>query len=1102
MLPSTILLALIASVSAFNIPSEAMMDSMSSDSLNNMAWSDLDNIDSGAMDRSIIPPDLNDLPEIMDSDSDSSPWGNLESQGLGDSLPKDFQADIRIDDDAAAAMRDAQDRAVSSGLLGWNEKMRKRINRERATLSMSLVTVNKGLVEKAQKRAQKLANEGCTAHYDKVDGKFMSQGIVAMKGSKRPNPTLNTIIKYWYDNRNRAFVIPRQERVGCGAAFSSGKTKDRKKPHKTVLAPLAEAVTALILIISEAEISKTPMPDLSALAKIVDDQIRSLVGVGKRIAGQSGADDMLREGMPGACDEVLKASDLLLTSTSQLVRDPYSSPGRSQLLESVRGILRGTTMVLTTFDDAEIRRILSASRQVRSHLSRIDTCAPSLETPDKRAAEDHRYAVAVAVFGQAVVTLGQLAFKRVGELLVPDVQTRLRCAVDGIVRESPLVMAACTVALRNPGVAEAKGVRAAACARLANICKEIEIVVQLTGEEMGGLGEAPAHDNVKQRKRVDEAAGSIRSAVVSGSEPALKQALIDYQHATNTVIADTRRTLETLKSPEAKTALHTLTESLTTALPKISTAAHQALERPESPRHHQDLLSLLDLSAEKLTALTTSRSRFLIGDLTVTASTLSDRRLIATPYVQFLEAVHKGQKPRFSAAVHDLEGEAGRLVGLAALVQEVVGGEVGKEVGVVKGRVGGLVEALVSAGGLAVLNSGDGASKDYLEGVCEAWEGGVRELLGGVLAAEGGFKVNDLLVGTKNALDKHSEALGAASNLGDTEKVRKESNDMVACATQILTIARKEAEVTEDQGYRANLEVKIREVEKVIPLLLGKSRSIAESHKITAADASAIQTHVKDLTGRFMSIGDLIRAHKGIVSETPQEHPTELPASPDLSIQGISVQLLENVLSDVVFVDEEPPVMLTEVEAKANPIQAAAQELKIEASHWTSKDNPIIHAAQKMSDRLTDLSHHHHQLRKDASPEAKRAFITAAQQIMSEASAIVLASRPIADACSDKRLKTALLLTLDRIDTLAQQLKIIAAVKTSAPGDTDRDLQLVGCAQNLMVAVKACLNHAEAGSLRIAKGEKGGGKVGGGHPPLAIRFRRNVYRSKRLAPAR
>jgi hypothetical protein len=70
---------------------------------------------------------------------------------------------------------------------------------------------------------------------------------------------------------------------------------------KLILTPLAEAVFQLILIISDADINETAIPDLSQLAKVVDGQIINLVAIGTKIQNQQTADEKLQLEMPKAC---------------------------------------------------------------------------------------------------------------------------------------------------------------------------------------------------------------------------------------------------------------------------------------------------------------------------------------------------------------------------------------------------------------------------------------------------------------------------------------------------------------------------------------------------------------------------------------------------------------------------------------------------------------------------------------------------------------------------------------------------------------------------------------------------------------------------------
>lgn len=75
------------------------------------------------------------------------------------------------------------------------------------------------------------------------------------------------------------------------------------KTAAAVLRPLADAVSALIVIISDSEISGTPTPDLSKLSQAVDAQIKNLVNVARKIMEQPGSDAGLKTTMPPACNQ-------------------------------------------------------------------------------------------------------------------------------------------------------------------------------------------------------------------------------------------------------------------------------------------------------------------------------------------------------------------------------------------------------------------------------------------------------------------------------------------------------------------------------------------------------------------------------------------------------------------------------------------------------------------------------------------------------------------------------------------------------------------------------------------------------------------------------
>lgn len=49
--------------------------------------------------------------------------------------------------------------------------------------------------------------------------------------------------------------------------------------------------------------------------------------------------------------------------------DPFSQPARKKLIEGSRGILQGTSLLLTCFDESEVRKIVKECRRVLEFLA-------------------------------------------------------------------------------------------------------------------------------------------------------------------------------------------------------------------------------------------------------------------------------------------------------------------------------------------------------------------------------------------------------------------------------------------------------------------------------------------------------------------------------------------------------------------------------------------------------------------------------------------------------------------------------------------------------------------------------------------------------------
>lgn len=73
--------------------------------------------------------------------------------------------------------------------------------------------------------------------------------------------------------------------------------------------------------------------------------------------------------MPASLQRVERASHLLEEASAMLKIDPFSQSARKKLIEGSRGILQGTSLLLTCFDESEVRKIIRECKKVLDYLA-------------------------------------------------------------------------------------------------------------------------------------------------------------------------------------------------------------------------------------------------------------------------------------------------------------------------------------------------------------------------------------------------------------------------------------------------------------------------------------------------------------------------------------------------------------------------------------------------------------------------------------------------------------------------------------------------------------------------------------------------------------
>ncbi|KAJ3075077.1 hypothetical protein HDU98_009256 [Podochytrium sp. JEL0797] len=880
------------------------------------------------------------------------------------------------------------------------------------------------------------------------------------------------------------------------------------KTSKSVIAPLAEAVSSLVLIISEAEINHSPMPDLSVLAKVVDDQISHLTGVGLRIAQQAVmSDTQLKEEMPESCDLVKKSSELLVSATETLAKDPFSSLGRNSLLEGVKGILKNTAHILSVMDDLEVRRLLTSLAHLRDDLAALpekeselsDLLPPAIASitgdangvpappaPIRAPASqseiekwETQWCLLAALFSQSFVGFSQMCLKRAGELIDQNLQKRLRNAIDVLTRESSMLLSTCRVVVSQSGPAQSKVLLNMSCNRMSIALDEVEAVIRTKLEEDFNFDQAVAVTGGLQMTNKQELAATQNMEdlimeikyILGAKDGNPYAAMTDLLNLSNSIIVGTTKFMHLVTDPLQRSALQTQLDAVQKADAETVTAAKFFAVKPDSIQTQQDLGHKLAQSRNAHNLLRFLKNRLIVSEITSSNLALMDTSTPTTATGLAFEAAQKGNRNKLTLALQGFENEVARWTSLVECVQQIcpfADQAVADQVAEGVKTTLSLVPMITAGANLVCMSPTDEAACAHLERTGKVWADNIQDAMA---VARTNFSPLETASGLRHCFAQHTDGIVKAIVKGNTEMGVSEALASVACAGRFAAAVKRTFEAIQDPAYRLSLETRFQELERVLPHFTAKAKQLIDTKKLIESDD--LLSCIKDLSSRFLAIEDVMRVRNESlinvysIGEVAGASASDELEAKKMAVEGISVQVLETGV-DAIVIDAEPPKPLSEAEAKADPIQAAAQEIKVEASQWSPTENQIIEASTKISDHMSSLAKFHKQLgREFSNPEAKKGFILCAKSIHAESLKIVQNARPIADACVDLRLQKQLQGSLQWIENLAQQLKIVAAVKCSAPADTDKDQQLIACARNIMVAVKNCIRDSEAGSLRV-----------------------------------
>ncbi|XP_028324622.1 vinculin-like isoform X2 [Gouania willdenowi] len=245
------------------------------------------------------------------------------------------------------------------------------------------------------------------------------------------------------------------------------------KTIESILEPVAQQISHLVIMHEEGEVDGKAIPDLTVPVAAVQAAVSNLVRVGKETV-QTTEDQVMKRDMPPAFIKVENSCSKLVQAAQMLKADPYSVPARDYLIDGSRGILSGTSDLLLTFDEAEVRKIIRVCKGILEYL----TVAEVVETMEDLITYTKN-------LGPGMTKMSKMIEERQQELTHQEHRQMLLSSMNTIKELLPVLISAIKIFVstksnRGAGVEEAERNRRFTFEKMSAEINEIIRVLQLT----------------------------------------------------------------------------------------------------------------------------------------------------------------------------------------------------------------------------------------------------------------------------------------------------------------------------------------------------------------------------------------------------------------------------------------------------------------------------------------------------------------------------------------------------------------------------------------------------------------------------------------------
>lgn len=378
---------------------------------------------------------------------------------------------------------------------------------------------------------------------------------------------------------------------------------------------------------------------------------------------------------------------------------------------------------------------------------------------------------------------------------------------------------------------------------------------------------------------------------------------------------------------------------------------------------------------------------------------------ISTPLRQFSEAVNvpegtPGREQNFNQKSNNLQAFSDRASKTSRMV--AAGGSGGnKKLAEVllssASQIDSLTPQLIAAGRIRMNYPASKAAEEHFNNLKQQYADTILRMRN---LCDQATDPADFIKASEEQMQKHTFLCEDAIRNKHNQKMVDNTSSIARLANRVLSVAKQEADNSEDPNFISNLNNASDKLLNSIPNMVQDAKFVANNISDPSA-ASSWRDSNKTLLQAVKNI-------RGVVSPAPA-----VPAPPDMSALHIKQQdrapPRPPLPRDSAPLRPPPPPetddedeIFRSVPSDNQPILAAAHVLHKEVSQWASKDNELIAAAKRMAKLMARLS----ELVRTDSKGSKRELIATAKLIAEASEDVTRLAKQLARECTDKRIRT------------------------------------------------------------------------------------------------